>query len=506
MVGLPQTGPKLSRHDPSACIPRECPHPCSPSPCSDSETWLWLQVTYYAYATLLGSLLAYTVRHASDLAAATAALARNSSALAQSVAILASLLAMVWGFHERLVFFLICAALGALTPLAVPAQFRLRSLSCSALLTTTGMFTMLPIHKQPSLVLILAPCAALIVALVGLALWSQRCPAATPCPGAEPAGLLVKLLAAYQACPRLLWLQGALIAAAAIAVTASQPPPPPTDAGARAAHSTVRLWLDMVASLDTSISNALAPLRAAVTAPLRLPGPLDQSSATQLSLQALAAVAPALPLASPLATFPRLASTLLGLFVPFVAMTISWEAAYLATLSTAALAYCSLAVDISDASSCPARSGPALVFAAAHSAPARARQAPSSVISRNGAAIKSHALDVLDEGTAAVAAVLGRRSRQAVPPSATDGTAPAINGAAVATGEVGMSNVGAMAAVTAGTRGAGLLGEAWEAVALILGINLAFFGTGNMASVASFEPASVLRLITCGSPPPTCLW
>ena len=375
------------------------------------------------------------------LAARLAAAPQPSTALHLSFMV-AMLLLCTQGFHQRWLYLVICAALAVATVLAPQVGRRSQALGPAAALVLAGSFTVLPVHKAPALALVIAPCIAWAALVAGLSMRGTSSPSAADSTSRQ------QVFGAFWSSPRarrVMQAQALALLLCAVCICATEHIGGGSSAG------------NPLARLNAALSAAAVPLQQMLMSEGW--GPLAGVTAAQLVMRALFVITPGLALLVPQQM--RLESIMIGFAAPFAVMSIAWEGVFLLCLSLALLLYKHFVCERTSLKLFTAKVGNGLHLPRA---PAVRRQPQIERI-------------VIWPSTELPPRQARQRRRQGDP--AAQATEGARSNGDSKDGQVG-----------------GLISLAWTAALLIAAINLAFFGTGNMASVASFEPASVLRLLT----------
>lgn len=485
-----------------------------------------VQATFWAYFLCLGLLATQTSRALPTLLRAFSATAttQRSTAL-QLVAAVALTVTVAQGFLYRPIHLAVavCLGLGAMfaffrTPSA------LLSVAAAGLLVCTAAFALLPLRKEPNTALVILPgvvaaCAVVIVQVYALfrrvSVWASGVgsEAATRTGSGQRGGWWA------------LSVQSVLAIVTSVCIVALQRTargkPDCLDGG-----PWQRRMCAGTAGLNLVLTNTLEPMTSWVheVAWLRMGG----MSAPQVLLWCCFCSAPAVPLFTARNTLPRLLSSLFGFQIMFMILAISWESVFFACFSCTLIAYSLLLTSSDSGARGAVPQQPGLVEEPA------CPEDWGTMAAVNGAALDEGALSPRTPRPRRAAA---RRSstRQAAQAAQEDGSAEDIHwrrgrSASARRGSsssmpaksprrrnktpvrrVGGRSSGGKAPDTPPARSetliaqedavqpdAGLsMADVWYAFALVFSTNLGFFGMGNMASVASFEPASVLRLMTC---------
>jgi hypothetical protein len=248
--------------------------------------------------------------------------------------------------------------------------------------------------------------------------------------------------------------------------------------------------------VDAALASGAAPLKPLLDASVRIPG-LRGTSVAQLLLRCLFVGFPGLALQcrcswGPHGLLPRLLAVLVGFAGPFAILSNAWEGLFVLAFSLTMLMYAWLVMHyVSEGSQQSSCSG-ALLEAERMGSNSRADTGPGS----------AHAADL--SGSITWMRTRHQADLDAAPPRQVYPFREHKQ-AAAKSDEVGQTfdafgaNEHFQSQTLSERRQTELntMAHMWAATVAIVGVNLAFFGTGNMASVASFEPASVLRLMTC---------
>lgn len=481
--------------------------------------YVGVQMTFWAYFLCLAFLAVQIVRGLPTVLRAASSAVENPYGITLQLVVIATLAVVLsQGFLYRPVYFLlaVCLAVGTAgsfwrSPLAPLAAAAGASLIC------TAAFTLLPVRKQPNAALAILPGVAAACAVTVSWAWMAFRPARTSevyGMSSSPAagGLVLHQHGGWWA----LLGQSALAMVASTCIGAMPGQVRPECADDSGWQQRV-CWA--ITECNAMLATALAPVMQWVQGLewLRAGG----MSPPQLLLWVCFCTAPALTLLTGRGTLLRLLSALFGFLIMFMILTISWEGVFFACFACTLLAYSQLltqadgearGVDCGLLKASPAPCGAENAVLAMVAATDDGTAGPGALVSprtpqpRRAAALAAAQLAKAQGGRAVSRrgqAAVRRRGRSASARRRSNTPArPSVTGG----GEKASSTAGARSeSVGAPGRGARLDGglrmvEAWYAFALVFSINLGFFGTGNMASVASFEPASVLRLMTCAPP------
>lgn len=485
-----------------------------------------VQMTFWAYFLCLCLLAVQTVRALPTvLRAGSAAVASPCGTTLHLVVVAALTVAISQGFLYRPVYFVlaVCLAVGTvgsfwrsrLGPLAAAA---------AASLICTAAFTLLPLRKHPNTTLVILPGVAAACAVVVLQTWLAFRPAHARedggiCGSQAGFGVVRQQRGGWWA----LWVQSAVAIVASACIGALPGQARPECAGGGKWEQRV-CWA--ITECNEMLAAALAPVMQRVQEMewLYVAG----MSPVQLLLWGCFCAAPSVPLLTGRGTQPRLLSSLFGFLIMFMILAISWEGVFFACFACTLVAYSQLLTkadsgagggdgELPKTAAVPGGTEYAVPAAldvtyggnADEGAPAASLRTPRPRRAAALAGAQSGKGQGDGEGLRKGRAAARRRGRSASvrrrssTPARRSSTPSAKNG-----GEKASSTAGARCESVA-ARGGGAssdkglrMVEVWYAFALVFSINLGFFGTGNMASVASFEPASVLRLMTCAPAAP----
>ena len=502
-----------------------------------------LQATYYAYLALLTALLASCASRWRTLQSLvySAVSVRRRRSLLSGAAIVATLLLCAQGFHQRSLYAVLCAALGAASVVAMPAAWRKVAMRCALLLVAAGAFTCLPLQRATSLTLVVMPCF-MWAAVIGLG--AAATPRSAQSNGKALAVSEHTLAAAFAQARRPLSTQASALVATALCICATQQVPQPSDDPVSSdGHFSWTAWLKAcLFASDSMLIILAAPLRGPLATTVGIGPALRGMKLSQLLMWAALCGMPLLALRTPAKLLPRLLATVVGLAAPLAIMSNSWEGLFFAAFGGAVLSYAALAAQIADCGALSRTPSERLAAAAeqagdgvlawlAATAQRSLPTVPLQAVQQRSVADKSNGLQHTPEpgksATAGRSRNMVRRSTQRADVSADHvsvSRSPAPGAAAgkphshgtrsqpihspmgtpPGTPTTSLSPMpGARQSTTHEGTATVSMRHAWAATVLIVGTNLAFFGTGNMASVATFEPASVLRLMTCA--PIACL-
>ena len=479
-----------------------------------------MQVTFWTYAVCLGLLTGQTIRKLPVLVrVATAAYCRIRSTSLQPLAFTALALAIAQGFLYRPIFACLSACLAADTVYRFrKSPFASLARVAAASLTVTGTFALLPLRKEPSTPLVILPGAAAVCA-VGISHAASLGLRLRP-GGSERTGFVMDIFRSMRGGWGILWLQSGLTSVACACIVALQRPGLPLGEDSDG-HSWQ--WLRWHAgALSERLNSVLLALFQHVTEWMTHVYWLQSvdMSPPQTLLWCCFFLSPALPLLTTPNTLPRLLSSLFGFLTLFMIMSISWEATFFACFCCTLIMYSLLmtavsgraggmgqvsplpptarATDLSSTEMLDAN-GAEETLATKPEPPhnARLRETPARVAA-HCSLHRDAAEEILEKGKRSPL-----RWRKRGSSSRGRSKTPSRRSSAEATKENTDANTAddPQDQLTGSVQtDEGLsMAEMWFAFALVFSMNLGFFGTGNMASVASFEPASVLRLMTCAA-------
>jgi hypothetical protein len=499
-----------------------------------------LQVTYYVYMVLLFAILATVAMHFASLAY----LLQSTSLcrLLQCFCSISTVLVCTRGFHARHIYAGLCVALAAASAILAPKGMGAAYTFAGALLALTGGFTWLPVHKKPSLALVVVPCfvwewlllfasqtTAASALHMGGAARMETCQAGHDREHTRSQASAEKLASGQPQTTvnehasddadkgtssvgmngtkgvgrgngTVFAAQAAALGVTAVIICSTSRETELSSAPAEGfALSAIE---QLVQHFDTALTSATGPLRPFLEATKHVPG-LQGTSVAQLVLRSLFVAFPliALQCRKSQVKLLRLLAVLVGFSGPFAILSTAWEGLFLLAFSATLLMYTWLAecfvLDSSHGRT--AQQGVAHIAgssgSAVHAAQAHLHVSSTST-SKTGPA-STHALG------------LGGSTRMRMQTHASLQTAQSHGESRKEIKQAIQGNKGGHACRTDAAKHSPLrmpesrhtegstMVYMWAATVTIVGVNLAFFGTGNMASVASFEPASVLRLMTC---------